>query len=272
MGYWTNKRVLITGGSAGLGFALADAFAAAGARVAIVSREEIKLTAAAERLQRHGGEVYGAIGDVSVTTDVERVVAETVHRFEGLDCLVNNAAVSMRGELLHTPLEEFRRLHELNVLSVVRGVQFAGPHLIASRGQIINIGSLAAKCGPRWLGAYPASKHAVAALSQQLRLELGPLGVSTLLVCPGPIRRDDAGHRYDHQAAHLPEAARRPGGGAPLKSLDPAALAVQILRAAERRQAELVLPGKARWLFALSQLWPSLGDWLLLRATRSEEE
>ena len=158
---------------------------------------------------------------------------------------------------------------ELNFLGLVRCTQAAAPHLIASRGHVVNIGSLAAKTASRFLGAYPASKFPVAAYSQQLRYELNPQGVHVLLVCPGPIARPDAGRRYDDQAGSLPESARRPGAGVKLKGIPPQRLIAKILRYCERRRPELVLPAKARLLFALAQLSPRLGDWIIGRMTET---
>ena len=263
MSYWTNKAILITGGSAGLGFALAEACAQAGARVAIVARNETKLNLALEKLRVIQPEAIAIVADVTKQGDVERMVAETLAKFGVLDVLINNVGISMRGEALKTSPEDYARLFECNFLSVVRCTQAAAPHLIAARGHIVNIGSLASKSASRFLGAYPASKFPLAAFSQQLRLELAPHGVHTLLVCPGPLQRDDANERYASQAGDLPPAARQPGGGVKLKGLDPTKLAVLILRACQRRQPELVVPWKAKLLFALSQLWPSFGDWLV---------
>jgi short-subunit dehydrogenase len=98
-------------------------------------------------------------------------------------------------------------------------------------------------------------------------LELQPRGVHVLLVCPGPLARPDAGNRYDDQAAALPESARRPGGGARLKGIPPEKLVTKMLRYCERRKPELVMPGKARLLFAISQIAPRLGDWIVNRMT-----
>jgi short-subunit dehydrogenase len=109
----------------------------------------------------------------------------------------------------------------------------------------------------------------VAAYSQQLRYELNPLGVHVLLVCPGPIARPDAGQRYDEQASGLPDWARKPGGGVKLKGIPPEKLARRILQYCERRKPELVMPAKARILFALAQLSPTLGDWIIGRMTSS---
>jgi len=158
-------------------------------------------------------------------------------------------------------------LLELNFLAMTRCTRAFGPSLIESRGHIVNIGSLAAKSASRYLGAYPASKFPVAAYSQQLRLELNPLGVHVLLVCPGPIARPDAGQRYDDQAADLPESARKPGGGVKVKGIAPEKLVAKILRYCERRKPELVMPAKARLLFAIAQLSPTLGDWILTKMT-----
>jgi len=92
-----------------------------------------------------------------------------------------------------------------------------------------------------------------------------PQGVHVLLVCPGPIAREDAGQRYDAEASDLPATARQPGGGVKLRGIPPEQLAAKILRACEQRRAELVVPSKARWLFALAQLWPALGDRIIAK-------
>lgn len=262
MAYWSDKVALVTGGSSGLGLALARELARQGAKVALVARDAARLNAAADSI---GAAALAA--DVTQVADVERITASVVGRFEKLDLLVNCAGKSSRGAIAETTAEQFRELLELNFLAAVRTTQAALPHLLATRGHVVQIGSLAAKTASPHLGAYPASKFPLAAYSQQLRLELGPQGLHALLVCPGPIRRDDAGSRYDSAVANLPESARRPGGGVKLKGIDPDWLARRILAACERRQPELIVPGKARLLFAISQLWPSLGDWIVKRMT-----
>ena len=183
--------------------------------------------------------------------------------------LINCAGRSARGELAKTTADEFADLLNMNFLSAVRCTQAALPHLLASRGHVVHIGSLASKAASRYLGAYPASKFPLAAYAQQLRLELGPQGLHVLLVCPGPLCRDDAGQRYDQDAANLPAGVRQPGGGVRLSAIDPAWLASRILRACERRQLELIVPSRSKLLFALAQLWPSLGDWIITRMTKS---
>jgi len=266
MDFWQDKAVLVTGGSSGLGRAIAEAFVAAGAKVAIAGLEPDAVERAAAEMAP-GGDVLGIPADVTRQEGVDRLFALALERFGRLDVLVNCAGRSMRGKLIETTPEQFRELMELNLLATVRCTRAAVPHLLKQRGHVVNIGSLAAKSAARWVGAYPATKHAVAGYSQQLRLELGPQGLHVLLVCPGPVAREEARLYPLDGLEDLPERARRPGAGVKLEGIPPEKLARAILRACERRRPELVVPAKARLLFAISQLWPSLGDWIVRRMT-----
>ncbi|HAY82799.1 MAG TPA: NAD(P)-dependent oxidoreductase [Planctomycetaceae bacterium] len=268
MNDWQDKVVVVTGGSAGLGLAIARAFGQVGCRVVVAGRDTQKLELAAAQLRASDvGDVLPIACDVTDDEAVAGLVEQTIDAYGQLDVLVNNAGRSSRGVAWQTPLDDFQDLWELNCLAAIRTTQAAAERLIETRGHLVNIGSLSAKTGSPFLGAYPASKFALAGASHQFRLELGPHGVHVLLVCPGPLQRDDAGQRYNQNAEGLPEAARKPGGGVKLKGVDPDVLARKIVRACERRQVELVLPGKARWLFAIAQLWPQLGDWIIERST-----
>jgi NAD(P)-dependent dehydrogenase (short-subunit alcohol dehydrogenase family) len=267
MSYWRDKVVLVTGGSSGLGRAIVDAYARAGARLAVVGLEADAVARTERELRAAGCDALGLTADITQDSDVDRLMAETVAHFGRLDALVNNAGRSMRGKLLDTTPEQFRSLMELNLIALVRCTRAAAPHLLASHGHVVNIGSLAAKAASRWVGAYPASKHAVAAYSQQLRLELGPSGLHVLLVCPGPIARSDARLYPLEGLEDIPERARQPGGGVRTSAIDPRRLGELILRACEKRKPELIVPGRARLLFAIAQLFPRLGDWLVLKFT-----
>jgi len=267
MSYWQGKRAVIIGGSSGLGRAIAGALAGRGARVALVARGRKALDETVAHLAASSGEVAAIPADVTHAADVERIAIAVQKRWHGVDFVAHTVGRSMRGDAITTSPENFHELWELNFLSAVRTAQAFVPQLLASGGHIVLVGSLAGKCAPRFLGAYPASKFPLAAFAQQLRMELGPRGVHTLLVSPGPIARDDAGERYSVEAAGLPEAAHRPGGGARLKAIPPDVLASQILRACELRRPELVVPAKTKLLFALAQLWPTLADRILRKKT-----
>jgi NAD(P)-dependent dehydrogenase (short-subunit alcohol dehydrogenase family) len=270
MSFWHNKVVLITGGSSGVGRVIAQEFAAAGAKVAVAGLEEERIQAAAGWLRESGHEVLGIRADITRQDDVDALFQQVLGRFGQLDVLVNNAGRSMRGQAIDTTPEQFRELFELNFMGLVRCTRAAVPHLLARRGHVVNMGSLAAKSAARWVGAYPATKFAVAAYSQQLRLELAPRGLHVLLVCPGPIARSGPRPYPLAGLEDVPEDARRPGAGVRVDAAQPQRLARAILRACRRRQPELVYPLRARILFAISQLWPAVGDWLVLRNTGGE--
>ena len=267
MSFWQDKVVLVTGGSSGLGRVIAEQFAAAGGKVVIAALEAAAVERAAAEMRATGGDVLPIHADITRPDDVQRMMEQTIARFGRLDALVNNAGRSMRGKVLDTTPEQFRDLMELNFIALVRCARAAVPHLLKQRGHVVNIGSLAAKSAARWVGAYPATKFAVAAYSQQLRLELGPQGLHVLLVCPGPVERHDARLYPLAGLEDLPERARTPGAGVRTRPIPPEQLARAILRACQRRRAEIVVPASARLLFALSQLFPRLGDWIVLRKT-----
>jgi NAD(P)-dependent dehydrogenase (short-subunit alcohol dehydrogenase family) len=266
-GYWQDKVVVVTGGSQGFGRAIADAYAAAGAKIAIIALDDGQLDPAVDALKADGCDAIGLGADVTSQADVDRAFAKIAEHFGRIDVLVNCAGRSTRGAILDITPEDFQSLLNLNFMAMVRCTRAAAKPLIESGGHIVNIGSLAAKSAAKFVGAYPVSKHAVAAYSHQLRLELADQGVHVLLVCPGPLTRDDAGVRYKDEAGNLPDAARKPGGGVQLKGIRPDYLACRILKCCERRKPELVVPAKARLLFAISQLSPTLGDWIIRKMT-----
>lgn len=267
MSYWREKVVLVTGGSSGLGRVIAETFAAAEARVVIAGLEPEAVDATARSLVDAGAEAMGLAVDITRQDQVDTLFSRVVDRFGGLDVLVNNAGRSMRGKLIDTSPEQFRDLMELNFIALVRCTRAAVPWLLRRRGHVVNIGSLAAKAASRWVGAYPATKHAVAAFSQQMRLELGPEGLHVLLVCPGPIARQGERLYPLEGLEDVPHRARQPGAGVRVRPISPQRLGRAILRACERRKPEIVVPAHARLLFAAAQFWPRLGDWLVLRMT-----
>ena len=267
MSYWQDKVVLVTGGSNGLGRVIAETFAAAGAKLAIVGLEAADVEKTAQEMKDLKCEVLPIVADVTNAIDAQRIVDETVNHFGGLDVLVNAAGRTHRGYLMKTPLKEFQDLWNLNVMGTIACTQAAYTHLVERKGHVVNIGSLAAKSAARWVGAYPVTKHAVAAFSQQLRLEAKPDGVHVLLVCPGPVKRDNPRLYPLKNADGIPASALMPGGGVKVGKIDPKYLAQKILKKCEKREPELVIPRKARLLFTLAQICPTLGDWIVLKST-----
>lgn len=264
---WRDKNCIVTGASAGIGRALADAWARAGANVALVARRADPLREVAAELDKTAaGDILPIVGDASWPEDVERIRQTVRDQWNHVDLLCNCVGRSARGRVLDATVEDFQQLWDANVMSAVFCTQAFSSMLLESRGHVVNIGSLASRVAPAYLGAYPPVKHALAAFTQQLRMEHGQEGLHALLVCPGPIAGGDP-NRHAEQTAHLPPGAARPGGGARIRGLDPEKLAAKILRYCERRKPELIAPGYVRLLLITAQISPRAGDWLLRRFT-----
>ena len=153
-------------------------------------------------------------------------------------------------------------IRDSNLHTVVNLSMAVVNELKKSKGHLVNIGSLASKTAWPFVTSYAVSKTAMATYTQQLRLE-GPRNVHYMLVCPGPIRRDDVGSRYDEKAEKLPDSARAAAAGAKLKGIPPELLANKVLRACAKRKKELIVPAYARLAFIAAALSPTLGDWIL---------
>ncbi len=265
MNQWKEKVVVITGGSSGLGEALARQFAATGARVVCLARGKEQLQTTTDELAASGSaDVRSVVADVTDDQSVSSAVASILESHGRIDVWINNVGKSLRIALADATVASFEDLMQINFYSAVRCTQAVLDELERNDGSLINVGSLASKTGWPYVSPYSASKHALAAYHHQLRLE-GPSNVHFLLVCPGPIRRADSQTRYSDQATGLPDDAAKPGAGVKVKGMPPDELAQRIRIACEKRKLELVMPWKARIAFALSQLSPWLGDKLLKR-------
>ncbi|MBN1855022.1 MAG: SDR family NAD(P)-dependent oxidoreductase [Pirellulales bacterium] len=266
MPYWQKKIVLITGGSSGLGRAVAGMLSGHGARVVIAARNQERLSRVVDSLQALGGDVAGISTDLTQQKDVDQLFARVHDRYERLDAFFQCAGRSARAPVLETSSEDFMESMQVNFLAAVRCIPVAVPHLMPTGGHLVLVGSLASKAALPYHGGYPASKFALAAYAQQLRLFLRPKGIHVMLVCPGPIAPFEGDQHIVEKIGNIPEEALRPGGGAKLRAIDPNRLAARILTACVKRRPELVIPRRARLLFALSAIAPRFGDWLLQKS------
>lgn len=262
---------IVTGASGGLGLVISQTLASQDYRVILVGRNRERLHEARQRLS---GQNHAAIvGDVTNQADVTRLFAEVHAQCGRLDVLVNCVGTSDRGLIENLSTEKLDELIQQNVLTALLCCQAAIPALEQSQGVIVNIGSLAAKVGARYIGGYAIAKHALAGMTQQLRLELKPRGIHVGLVNPGPIQRSDAGQRYrDSIDDRLPAQAAAPGGGARLKGLPPQRVADAVMGCISRRRPDVVLPRHLRLLIGIGHLIPRLGDWLLMKFTSSKDQ
>lgn len=267
---WKDKVVVVAGGSRGFGLQIARAFAERQSQVVLLARSPTGLESGLEQLRIAGAvDPLGIEVDLADEEQLNRAVSAILNRHEKIDVWVNAVGQSTRTALDAATAADFRELMDQNFFASLNGSLAAIPELARTSGHLINIGSLASKTAWPWVAPYVTAKHALAGLTQQLRLE-GPDNVHFLLVCPGPIAAEsgNGSSRYSSQSTGLGESASKPGAGAPVGAIDGEALARRIIRACERRKPELVVPWKARLLYSISQLSPSLGDWLLRRLAK----
>ncbi|PYC20403.1 short chain dehydrogenase [Aquipseudomonas alcaligenes] len=180
------KVVLITGGCAGIGRALAMRFAQAGARLVILDLQRDALDSLVQHLNdHHNCEALGLVCDVADAQAVQRAVAQALERFGGIDVLVNNAGITHRSTFAETEMAVFQRIMAVNYFGAVHCTKAALPSLIARRGQVVVLSSLSGFAPLLYRSAYNASKHALHGLFETLRAELKGSGVNVMLVCPG---------------------------------------------------------------------------------------
>ena len=180
------KVVLVTGACAGIGRALAQRFAQAGARLVLLDLDQAALDSLAQHLRdHHNVEVLALRCDVSEAAAVEAAVALAVEQFGGIDLLINNAGITHRSRFADTDLAVFQRIMQVNYFGALHCTRAALPSLLARRGQIVVLSSLSGFAPMLDRSAYNASKHALHGLFETLRLELAGSGVNVMLVCPG---------------------------------------------------------------------------------------
>ncbi|WP_043113850.1 SDR family oxidoreductase [Solimonas soli] len=183
------QRVFITGGASGLGRALAERYARAGARVCIGDVNDARGAEALQALRARGIEAHYLHCDVTREADLEAAAQWLRTQWGGADVVVNNAGVAASGGITELPLADWQWIVDINLLGVVRGCKAFTPLLAAQkRGHIVNVASMAGLIHPPLMSAYNAVKAAVVALSETLKVELAKDGITVSVVCPAFFR------------------------------------------------------------------------------------
>jgi len=185
----SGQRVLVTGGSSGIGLAVAEGLVGEGAEVAILARNELGLAAAKRKLAERGGDALTIAADVTDREALAAAVAKAAAELGGLDVLVTSAASLSFGRFTETDPEDFERTVDTVLGGTVDTVRAALPHLERSRGAIVCVGSIAARMPLPGMAAYTASKHGLVGFLDTVRVELEESGssVTLSLVNPGAV-------------------------------------------------------------------------------------
>jgi len=191
---------LVTGASSGIGEATAVALAAEGATVAVAARRRDRLEALVERIG-NDAEVLVIETDITDEASAQAMVDSTVREFGRLDTLVNNAGVMLLGPIVDAPVEEWRRMIELNVVSLLHATHAALPHLLRAAetdprrvADVVNVSSVAGRVARLGSGVYNTSKFGVVAFTESLRQEVTRRHVRASVIEPGAVMTELATH------------------------------------------------------------------------------
>ena len=262
-----NKVVLITGGSSGIGKACAFAFGRAGAKVVITGRDQQRLHEVTIELESQRIECLAVAGDVSNEADVQRMISETISRFQRLDVLINNAGISMRALFEDLELDVIRKVMDINFWGTVYATKYALPYITAAQGSIIGVSSIAGYRGLPGRTGYSASKFAMQGFLEALRTELLPKNVHVLVACPGFTASNIRNTALAANGQVQGESPRDEG-----KMMTAEEVADHMLRATIHRQRDLVLTFQGKFTIFLNRWFPSLADKLVYNHMKKEKD
>jgi NAD(P)-dependent dehydrogenase (short-subunit alcohol dehydrogenase family) len=255
---FAHRVVVITGGSRGLGLALARRFAAEGARVVLLARTAQDLDRARDDLARRGFSAFAVPCDVRDRRQVDEAIAAVAAEHGAIDVLLNVAGIIQVGPFAHMELEDFGNAMDTHFWGPLHTIRAALPHLRRSAvGRIVNVSSIGGRIAVPHLLPYSASKFALTGLSTGLHAELAREGIRVTTVCPGMLRTGStwaAGFKGRHQAEF---AWFHASASMPLLSAGADRAARQIVEACRRGAAMLVITPPARLAAGASGVVPA---------------
>lgn len=249
-----DQVIVITGASSGIGLATARMAAERGARVVLAARNAQDLEKVTNEICAAGGRATAVPADVTDAAAVDELGARALREYGAIDTWVNNAGLSIYGKLTDVPLEDKRRLFDVNFWGVVHGCRTAVRLMRGSGGVLINVGSEVSEFAIPLQGIYAASKHAVMGYTDALRLELehDDVPIAVTLVKPSAINTPFPEHARNYMEDGVPAL--------PPPIYAPEVVARAILHCAERPVRDVVVGGGGRLQIALNRLAPRAAD------------
>lgn len=254
--FYKDKVVVVTGGTDGIGKALVETLLMQGAKVATCARHHDKLYRLQSAFPSYP--IHTVLADVSIENDCRHFIESTLKVFGGIDILINNAGVSMRGLLKDTETDVIKKVMEINFFGSVYCTKYALNSVIERKGSIVGISSIAGYRGLPGRSGYSASKFALQGWLEAIRTELLDDGVHVMWVCPG------------FTASNIRNAALNEKGAAqgesPLdekKLVSPEEVAIDILKAIRKRKRTLVLTFTGKQTVFMNKFFPAWSDKLV---------
>ncbi len=261
------KVVVITGSSSGIGEALAFQAASRGAKLMLAARSIDKLEAISKMLKKHNAEVHVCQVDVSVQSDCERLINETMKAFGRIDVLINNAGISMRALFVDADPGVLQRLMEVNFWGAVYCTKYALPHLLKQKGSVVGISSIAGIKGLPARTGYSASKFAMLGFMESLRIENLKTGLHVLMAFPGFTASNIRNTALAADGSQQGESPRDES-----KMMTAEEVAIKVLDAVERRKRTLILTFQGKLTVLLNRFFPALVDRLVFNHMAKEPD
>jgi len=253
-----DKVVIITGSSMGIGKVMAQQILEQGAKVVLNARNEKRLQATYDFFKTKGYPVIAQAGDVSKTEDCQALIDAAVSAFGQIDVLVNNAGISMEGEVVDVAPEVFRKVMEVNYLGTVFPTKAALPHLRSTKGSVIFISSAAGIRGLPRYAVYSSSKMALTALAESMKIELHGSGIHLGIAYVGFTENDEEKTIYDSNGEIIAQPKRNF-----IKAEPQAQVAQRIIRMIEKRRFKEVFTPLGKLNAVVNRIAPNLGDIIL---------
>lgn len=257
-GSFAGKTAVVTGAAGGIGSELCRQLVDAGARVAALDIDAARLDALAQEL---GDRCLAIACDIRTQAACSEAIDHAARAFGAVDLLINNAGISHHSRFASTDAAVIERVMDVNFWGAVQMTRAALAGLLAQRGVIVVVSSVAGFAPLLDRAGYAASKHALHGMFETLAAELRPAGVSVVMVCPSFVRTDIDRRAVD-AGGHPGVAKKRVAG----RLLEPDRVARQILAAAQRRRRRLIPSATGKLAFALAALAPGLYERLMVRS------
>ncbi len=259
--------VLITGGTSGIGLALAQEWGRKGARVVITGRNNEKLAEARQQLEQQDISILAIQADAAREEDNQRMVAETLKQYGRLDVLICNAGISMRALFEELQLDVFRQVMDINFYGSVYAVKYALPYLLQYKGAIIGISSINGRRGTPARTAYTASKYAQEGFFEALRTEVMHRGVQVLVVRPGFTASNIRNVALTATGTPQGKSPREEG-----KMMSAETVAEATYKALQSRKRDLVLTTEGKLAVFLNKWMPGIMDKLVYNKMAKEPD
>lgn len=261
-----DKVVVITGGSSGIGKALAEAFGNKGSKIVITGRKKEALDEALLSLKGQGIEAIAIQGDVSNEEDNKIMAEETVKAFGKIDILINNAGISMRAPFKDVDLDVIRKVMDINYWGAIYATKYCLPEILKTKGSIIGISSIAGFRGLPGRVGYSSSKFALQGFLESLRTELLKTGVHVLTACPGFTASNIRKASLTSDGSSQGESPREEE-----KMMTAEECAERIYKATVKRKKFLIMTAQGKMTVFLNKWFPGFMDKQVYNVMAKEE-